>query len=134
MEASSLSRQPHFLLTPDQSTELRVSRQLSLPLESATCTVVNLDPEKPILTVVTTFRFAVRRNGPLLRALNEANKATTLGCFIFTETEEIAIKTTTFYPESIPVPAEQISEIIRSHYSEAVQRLVTAIQTASKQS
>lgn len=133
MEASSLSPQPHFQLTTEQSTELRVSRQLSLPLESTTCTVVNLDADKPILTVVTTFRISVRRSGSLLRALNEANKATTVGCFIFTETEEIAIKTTTFYPESIPVPAEQISEIIRSHYTEAVQRLVTDIQTASKQ-
>jgi len=132
MEQSSLSRLSQFLLTPDQRQELQTARKLSLPLESNRLTTVNLDAEKPILTVVTTFRSAVRRNGPLLRALNEANKATTLGCFICTESDEIALKTTTFYPEGPSVPSEQISEIVRSHYSLAVENLAAGIQATNR--
>lgn len=133
MEPSPLSRLPQFLLTAEQRQELQTTRQLSLQLESTLLTTVHLHAEKPILTVVTTFRNGVRRSSPLLRALNEANKATTIGCFICLESDEIALKTTTFYPESLSVPSEQISEIVRSHYTPAVENLVGGIQAANRQ-
>lgn len=118
-----------FGLSAPQIDELHRSRRLILSLSVGAETTLTLHPEKPILTVLTVFRPVVRKSGALLRALNEANKATTVGGFVCLESGEMALKTTTFFPEGMEVPTEQITEIVRSHYSPAVEELVTSVRT-----
>ena len=131
MESARESRFPSFVLSLDQQGRLRSDKSLSLSLEPHRQTKVSLNDSKSLLTVFTTFEDQFEKTGPVLQELNEANKQTSIGAFIFMETMLVGLRTTTFYiVEEGELPQPQIEDIVKSHYTPEIDTRYSSIRAS----
>lgn len=120
-------------LSAEQRADLLNRKCLTLSLFPERQTVITLDGSQALLTVHTDFQGKLQKSAKLLRALNEANKQTTTGGFIYSEHNEVRLRTTTLYfVEAGELPEPQIIDILQSHYTPAVEELYQMIKGSSR--